>query len=153
MTDPEKQPSETTVGYFARMLLGMTANVLNDIVNVADSTIGNTVIRQRLHQTYFLKVPPQLEDGCSCYLFAGLLTQGNRTKASVKMGPYIIKSITLTLGKLLMEGRMPETVKVGIDLESYNTAAVSSDFVNILRPAGVNVEADTVETTNYVDLS
>lgn len=63
------------------------------------------------------------------YLYLGNKGDQNNSP-SVKMGPYIIKSVQISLGKLVMSGGYPEKVQVDIGLEAFKTT-VSNEFGNV----------------------
>lgn len=120
-TMAEKKDEEGMLNKF----IGVIGTTIKEVKDFAQQYVD---VNSIFDNTFFLNIAPQLEtDGVYLYL-------GNKgapgNNPSVKMGPYIIKSVQISLGKLIISGGYPEKVQVDIGLEAFKTT-VSNEFGKI----------------------
>lgn len=116
---------EGTLAFLTRMMGGLLAQGGQSLIKLSDSFLGGRM-SEVLGKVYFLNVPEQLSASDGAYIYMG----SPSSPASIKLGPYIFKGVSISLGKLVMEGGLPEIINVGLDLESYKTVTTAENLSN-----------------------
>ena len=77
-----------------------------------------------------VKLPEMINGGKPNYLwcYVGVESSDELPKANIVTGPWLISGLSITVGKLIIDGGYPETVKVTIDMESMRTQSTQSSF-------------------------
>lgn len=101
------------------LLEGALGAILSKLQQWVDSATNGRV-SEIMNDTYFMQIPPQFVKDATIMAYFGP-TAGT---ASIKMGPFIIKSIGLQMGPLIITGGLPEYINVNIGLESARSTTV-----------------------------
>lgn len=136
---------EGTLSFLTRMVGGLLASGGQSLIKLTDSFLGGRV-SDVLSKVYFLNVPEQLSAPDGAYIYMG----SPSSPASIKLGPYIFKGVSISLGKLVMEGGLPEIINVGLDLESYKTVTTAEGISNFFTQYARSMK---VQTNLYVEPS
>lgn len=110
--------------------LGDGAGPLSDMVTAFSNTI-----QEITDETFVMNIPKQLTTTANeVYVYYG--SESSMQETPIRLGPYIISRISITLGKLIMKGGYPEVVEIGIGLESLRraTADVFGSIFQTIQP-------------------
>lgn len=116
----EQEEGQSTKEYMMGLLTGILGSLADVMRTVADKVTDGKV-SELLNDTYFLTLPTMLDN--PIYVYVG---NPKSDSIAIKLGPYVVKGITYTLGKIVMSNNVPDHIAVSIDLESLRTATANS---------------------------
>ena len=100
------------------MLVGFIGTGFQQIFNFVEE--NSKIGKQILNNTFFLEKPLMLDHPIDVYYGST-----DSKTASVVLGPFLIKGLSIQLGKLIMSGGYPEIINVKIELEAARTTSMT----------------------------
>lgn len=140
-----KEDGQSNSDYLVGLLTGILGSLADLMRTVADG-ITEGKVSELLSDTYFLKLPNMLDN--PIYVYVG---NPKSDSIAIKLGPYIIRNLSYTLGKIIMSNNVPDHIVVSIDLESLRTATANSFSKIFVTGNRSNSETEENDSNYYVE--
>lgn len=95
--------------------LGFLAEAANNAINLFEAVPG---VKEKLQDIYFLELPDMIKNPIDVYIGAK-----STTESPIILRDYLIKTLTITLGPLVLSPGLPETVTVDLQLTAARTTS------------------------------